>query len=115
MHLIEFTNGSNTTEFVGKKSAFKDASDFLEQCKGEFEWKFDEIDFEIKPEHVIDRAYCRYYPKMPEDYSHLGLESGYTFCEEGRGAFEVYVLPWEKLYKELAYSGEKGADNETPK
>lgn len=104
MHLIEFTDGSSTTEFVGKKSEFKDASHFLGECRGEFDWKFDDIDFEIKHEHVIDGMYCRYYPKMPEDMSHLDLESGYTFCEKGRGAFEVYVLPWQKLCKELAFA-----------
>lgn len=105
MHLIEFTDGSSTTELVGKKSAFKDAADFLKQCKGEFEWKFDDIDYEITVDHVVDGLYCRYYPRMPEDYSHLEMESGYTFCDPGRGAFEVYVIPWQELYEKLAFSG----------
>ena len=103
MHLIAFTNGSSTTEFVGKKSGFKDAADFLEACKGEFDWKFDEIDFAVNPDDVFDGVYCRYYPRMPADMSHLDLESGYTFCDKQRGAFEVYVLPWEKHCKERAF------------
>lgn len=94
MKLIEFTDGSSTTEFVGKKSAFKDPADFLEQCKREWDWKFDELDFEIKKEHVQDRAYCRYYPNMPEDYSHLGLESGYTFCERGVAHLRFISYPF---------------------
>lgn len=107
MHLIEFTDGSSTTELVGKKSAFIDAADFLKQCKGEFEWKFEDIDFEITAEDVQDGAYCRYYPRMPEDFSHLELESGYTFCDPGKGAFEVYFIPWQKLRNERIYSGTK--------
>lgn len=107
MHLIEFTDGSSTTEFVGKKSAFKDAADFLVQCKGEFDWKFDEIDFDIRVEHVADGMYCRYYPKMPNDMSHLDMESGYTFCDPGKGAFEVYVLPFRKLCKQFLYGEEQ--------
>lgn len=53
-------------EIVGKKSAFKDATEFLEKCKGEFDWKFEDIDFEITVEDVHDGAYCRYYPRMLE-------------------------------------------------
>lgn len=107
MKLIEFTDGSSTTELVGKKSAFKDPADFLEQCKREWDWKFDKLDFEIKKEHVQDGAYCRYYPKIPEDYSHLDLESGYAFCERGRGAFEVYFIPFRELYEKYAYGEEQ--------
>lgn len=103
MYLIEFTDGSSTTELVGKKSAFKDATDFLEKCRGEFDWILDELKFEINAEQVIDGLYSRFYRNMPSDYAYLDLESGYTFCDKGRGAFEVYVLPIRILKQKHAF------------
>lgn len=122
MKLIEFTDGSSITEFVGKKSAFKDANEFIEKCKSEFGHILEEIDFDIRVEYVVEGMYCRYYPKMPSDMSYLGLESGgYTYCDKGNGSFEVYVIPIRELIAKRSFlkgldtmSEEKAAYNVKP-
>lgn len=92
MILMEFTDGSSITHFVGRKSAFECDGDFLDKCIREYDWKIDELELDLRIEYVQDGVYCRFYPNMPQEMAYLDLESGYTFCDKGRGAFEVYVI-----------------------
>ena len=78
---------------VGRKSLFKSEEDFLKYLIEEdddMEYMVNNNDFDT--EHLtidsISEDYVRYYPKMPEGFE---IESGYTFCNKGKGAFEVYV------------------------
>lgn len=106
MELIEFTDGHSVINFVGKKSIFSSKEDFFKAMVNEFDCtlgqlfteselaKIPELDVE---DLVLDGAYCRYYTRIPEEASHLGLESGYLFCPRGQGAFEVYVVNVDEL------------------
>lgn len=108
--IVEFTDGSSVTHFVGKKSLYANKGLFYQAVKQEFEDTikryFNEAEREVvgnleASEIVHDTVYCRYYPRFSEDYSHLGLDGGYAFCNKGRGAFEVYVVNFEELEEKV--------------
>lgn len=110
MDICAFTDGSSYTQFVGKKSLYRSKEHFAEECIKEFDYILEDMFSEqehvqvlnkIHAEIVYDNLYCRYYPRMPEDASHLDLEDGYLFCEKGKGAFEVYVIDVQELNNEV--------------
>lgn len=80
----------NATDLVAPKSDYPSVSDFVRTCEIEgkgYPW-FDRI----KSENVRV-AYCRYYPKAPED---CHIKGGcYTFSPPGRGAFPVWRINLE--------------------
>jgi hypothetical protein len=83
---MEFREGgcNGITDIVGRKSLFKNEQDFADFANTEFG-----IDAETSSAENVKTAYIRYYPKMPEGFE---IESGYAFCNKGRGAIEVYRL-----------------------
>ncbi|WES09701.1 hypothetical protein [Bacillus paranthracis] len=106
MDICAFTDGSSFTQFVGKKSLYKDKEHFVKECIKEFDSILEDIFSEqeylvllnkIGSEIVHDNLYCRYYPRMPEEVAYLDLDEGYLFCEKGKGAFEVYVIDIEEI------------------
>lgn len=110
MELIEFTDGSSVTNFVAKKSIYKSKEDFLSDCLSEFDYILEDYLNDSEWEKmksftdtsiVEDGIYCRYYPSLPDDFAYLDMESGYTFCPKGRGAFEVYAIDFKQLLKVL--------------
>lgn len=100
--VLDFRDGNSVTAFVGKKSEFSSVDAFLSACQSEFDYEIEKLGVTILPEHVVDGVYCRYYSKMPEDVSYLELESGYLFCDKGKGAFEVYCVSLRDLKKPVS-------------
>ena len=110
MELMEFTHGSIVTDFVAKKSIYKSKEDFLKDCLSKFDYILERyLNYSEREKMksftdtsiVEDGIYCRYYPRFPEDYTHLDTEGGYTFCSKSRGAFEVYAIDFNQLLKVL--------------
>lgn len=102
MNLITFSDGSSTTNFVASKKNYKTKEDFLKDCLGEFDYEISALKEKGVRMPTVDDVYedyCRYYPKMPQDYSYLELEGGYVFTEKRKGAFEVYAIDLRYLAK----------------
>jgi len=79
------------TQIVGNKNLFKSKKDFLLWCLTdceELEYDFQDQTQNWTIDNIVE-SYVRYYSHMPEGFN---IESGYTFCNKGKGAFEVYVL-----------------------
>ena len=119
MNLMEFTDGGSVTNFVAKKSIYKSKEDFLHDCLNEFDYILEDYLSDSECEKmksftdtsiVEDGVYCRYYPRLPDAFGYLDMESGYTFCPKGRGAFEVYSIDFENLLK--VFSLQKNNHNE---
>ena len=84
------------SDIVGKKSLFVNKFEFLEwlinECE-EIEEGYEELKLNLNVEDVEER-YVRYFPHFGED-SGFEIESGYTFCNKGKGAFEVYTISFQ--------------------
>jgi hypothetical protein len=82
------------TNIVGKKSLFKDKQAFLNWALNDCE-ELDEFlseESEVKERLTaedVKEGFVRYYPNMPEGFD---IKSGYTFCGNEKGAFEVYYI-----------------------
>jgi len=100
MPFYEGGDGS-LTDIVAAKSLFKSKEDFLYWFLNDSEEYGDflngYLENEEKPFFTIDdvqEGYVRYYPHFGED-SGANIESGYMFCNKGRGAFEVYSISFQ--------------------
>lgn len=105
MEICAFHDGSSFVDFVAKQSDYNNKAHFLSSCFNEFESILEDYFSEKEWNQmalftdttiVKDDLYCRFYPNMPED-SGPDIESGYTYCQEGRGAFLVYSVSIEEL------------------
>ncbi|MFF2532306.1 hypothetical protein ACFVS2_25690 [Brevibacillus sp. NPDC058079] len=92
MELMPFRDNGNGAilSFVGKKSLFTSKEEFVENVLSEFEDDFSDLDPECLPTiDDVKESHCRFYPILPEGFD---IQSGYTFCEPGKGAFGVYYI-----------------------
>lgn len=81
-YIIDFPDGS----YVGKTSEYKTEQGFIAGLKNEYD-----IDTEIIGSSNIERRYVRWYSKPPYPLNEDFPDGCYSFCERGRGAFEVFV------------------------
>lgn len=89
MEFREMGNGS-CTNIVGRKDLFKNEEDFINDMSEEYEYIFESQI--VKPtKDSVYISYVRYYPHFGES-SGMDIDSGYTFCRQGRGAIEVYCI-----------------------
>jgi hypothetical protein len=99
MSFYEGGDGS-LTDIVARKSLFKNKEDFLKWILNdseEYETHYDDLELSEVPTFEISEVkegYVRYFRNFGED-SGMSIESGYTFCDKGRGAFKVYYVNFQ--------------------
>ena len=90
------------TDIVAEKSMFKSKEDFLQWFLNDSEEYGTYLDSHYSTDEElpvftiddIEEKYVRYFPNFGED-SGMAIDSGYTFCDKGRGTFATYSISFQ--------------------
>ena len=99
MSFLEGGDGS-LTDIVARKSLFKNKEEFLKWILNdseEYETHYNDLELSEVPTlelSEVKEGYVRYFRNFGEG-SGMSIESGYTFSNKARGAFEVYYVNFQ--------------------